>query len=327
MISSRETIVAQIPDGASAAQRTIAVIGDAWTLRVLRTVFRGQRRHGDFVRESGVSRAVLSDRLAKLVAHQVLVREAADGKHPEYRLTERGLDLWSLFLAMWQWEIDWGTARDPAPWVPDLPRAQVSHTGCGHVMRPRLRCLTCQQLVLPFDTRAGGAPPDAAAALATLPQADAALPVALSGFRRARAVRVLAASPTADGQKLLRIIGDRWNSALVAAAFRGTRLFARFQEELQIGPAQLSDRLAELQALGILRARTYSGARQEYRLTRAGIDLFPMTLEMVRWGNRWLSEGAEQLAVRHLPCGQVLQARWHCDHCARELARETVRFE
>ena len=52
----------------SAAQRTIGVIGDAWTLRILRTVFRGKRRHGDFVREFGVSRAVLSDRLAKLVA-------------------------------------------------------------------------------------------------------------------------------------------------------------------------------------------------------------------------------------------------------------------
>jgi len=321
MISSREPIVAQLPEGASAAQRTIAVVGDAWTLRILRTVFRGQRRHGDFVREFGVSRAVLSDRLAKLVAHQVLVREAADGKHPEYRLTERGLDLWSLFLAMWQWEIDWGTARDPDTWPPDLPRAQVSHTVCGHTMRPRLRCLDCQQLVLPFDTRAEGA----AAAENTVP-APASLPAANPGFRRARAAAAQGGAPVARGQRLLRIIGDRWNGALVAAAFRGTRLFARFEEELQIGPAQLSDRLAELQALGVLRARAYAGARQEYRLTQAGIDLFPMTLELVRWGNQWLSDGADPLVVRHLPCGNLLRARWHCDHCALELARDTVQL-
>ena len=125
---------------ASAAQRTIAVVGDAWTLRILRSVFRGQRRYRDFVQGFGVSRAVLTDRLAKLVAHEVLWRDTAGGGHPEYRLTERGLDLWSLFLAMWLWEIDWGTAQDPDTWAPDLPRLQLAHTVCGHSMRPQLRC-------------------------------------------------------------------------------------------------------------------------------------------------------------------------------------------
>ena len=132
-----------------AAQQTIAVIGDAWTLRILRSVFRGKRRHGDFVSAFGVSRAVLSDRLGKLVAHQVLERVVQQGRHPEYRLTPRGLDLWSLFLAMWQWEMDWGSAQDPDTWAPDLPRARLSHTGCGHAMRPVLRCMACQAPVLP----------------------------------------------------------------------------------------------------------------------------------------------------------------------------------
>ena len=59
-----------------AAQRTIAVLGDVWTLRILRTIFRGKRRHGDFVAEFGVSRAVLNDRLGKLVEQGVLVRHA-----------------------------------------------------------------------------------------------------------------------------------------------------------------------------------------------------------------------------------------------------------
>jgi DNA-binding HxlR family transcriptional regulator len=294
------------------------VIGDAWTLRILRTVFRGKRRHSDFVKEFSVSRAVLSDRLAKLVAHGVLVREVAAGSHPEYRLTERGLDLWSLFLAMWQWETEWGVALDPDSWAPDLPRLQAVHTGCGHTMRPQLRCLACRHLVLPFDTRAEGNPAESARATAT---------PAGPGFRKQRSGPT-GDSPTAPRpQRLARIIGDRWNSAVVAAAFRGTRLFVRFQDELQIGPAQLSDRLAELQELGILRSRAYAGTRHEYRLTRAGLALFPITLEMVRWGNRWLTLGAnDQLAVRHLPCGHLLAARWHCEHCAQEIVRESVRF-
>jgi|JI10StandDraft_1071094.scaffolds.fasta_scaffold232890_2 DNA-binding HxlR family transcriptional regulator len=297
-----------------AAQRTIGVIGDAWTLRILRSVFRGKRRHGEFVSAFGVSRAVLSDRLTKLIAHQVLERVTQDGGHPEYRLTARGLDLWSLFLAMWQWEMDWGSAQDPDTWAPDLPRPLLSHVDCGHAMRPVLRCMACRVPVLPFDTRAEGGGGEAVVDLA-----------AASAFRKARTT---AGDDVAGARarRLTRIIGDRWNCTVVAAAFRGTRLFARFQEELQIGPTQLSDRLSELQELGILRAHAYAGTRQEYRLTQAGIALFPMTLELVRWGNRWLEVGDDPLTVRHLPCGEVLDARWHCGHCAGVLAREAVRF-
>jgi DNA-binding HxlR family transcriptional regulator len=299
----------------SAAQRVIAVIGDTWTLRILRTVFRGKRRYGDFVSEFGVSRAVLTDRLEKLVKHQVLERHSIDGRHPEYRLTERGLDLWSLFLGMWQWESDWGTARAPDTWAPDLPRSQVSHTDCDHAMQPQLRCHHCHGLIVPFETvlvpaeKGGPTGTDMAAS---------------SGFRRAR--NRTDGSRSSDSQRLVRVIGDRWNSAVVAAAFRGTRTFSGFEQELKIGPAQLSDRLAELQKIGILRARAYAGARHEYRLTGAAIALFPVILEMVHWGNRWLTPKSGHLRVRHLTCNHLLDARWHCSHCEQELTRESVRF-
>lgn len=300
--------------GTSAAQQTIAVVGDVWTLRILRTIFRHKRRYGDFVAEFGVSRAVLTDRLAKLVGHGVLVRHVVDGGHPEYRLTDSGMDLWPLFLAMWLWETDWGTARDPDTWAPDVPRSQVLHTGCQHAMRPQLRCVGCQQEVLPFDTE----PVPAAGATAS---ADATS--ASSGFRRARKD---AAVPGAAGQKLVRVVGDRWNSAVVAAAFSGVRQFSGFEQALGIGPAQLSERLAELQQIGILRLRSIPGARPEYRLTRAGAALFPMILEMLRWGSTWLWLRPTPFTVRHKPCGQTLVARWHCSHCQQELQRETLRF-
>ncbi len=299
----------------TAAQRSIAVVGDAWTLRILRSVFRGRRRHGEFVAELGVSRAVLSDRLSKLLAHGVLERSVQNGRHPEYRLTARGLDLWSLFLAMWQWEMDWGTGREPDTWAPEVPRSTVSHTVCGHAMRPSLRCMACRLPVVPFETRAEGCAGDGALDEAGL--ATSAFRKAGSGARGA---------PGQEPRRLSRIIGDRWNCAVMAAAFRGTRLFVRFQQELQIGPAQLSDRLCELQELGILRPRAYAGTRQEYRLTQAGIALFPITLELVRWGKRWLTRGDDPVTVFHLPCGQCLDARWHCGHCEEPLAREAVRF-
>lgn len=308
----------QMQAGVSAARRTIAVLGDVWTLRILRTIYRGKRRYRDFVAELGVSRAVLTDRLGKLVDNGVLLRHAPDGGHPQYRLSESGLDLWSLFLAIWLWEHDWGAAKDPDTWAPDLPRSAVLHVGCGQVMRPQLRCMHCQVALIPQQT----APMPAA-----LPLAGAAPPMAApnamteSAFRRARAGATAVKSP-----RLYRVIGDRWNSAVVGAAFQGTRTFARFQSELSIGPAQLSERLLELQQLGILRSDVYAGTRHAYRLTEAGLALFPITLELMRWGNRWLLPPEQAVRLRHLPCGQPLDARWYCGHCQQVTTRETIRF-
>jgi DNA-binding HxlR family transcriptional regulator len=303
----------------SAAQRTIAVVGDEWTLRILRSVFRGKRRFGNFLEDFGVSRAVLSNRLAKLVKDGVLLRDVSGGGHPEYRLTERGLDLWSLFLAMWLWEIDWGTAQDPDTWAPDVPRLQLTHTSCGQTMRPELHCHHCDGLVSPFETQA--------VSVQVLASQDGSIPtLAASLFRRARQVSSTGTDPARPSQRLVRMVGDRWNSAVVAAAFRGTRLFSQFQKELRIGPAQLSDRLSELQQLGIFQARTYDGTRHEYRLTKAGIALYPLTLEMVRWGNRWMSTTEEHLRIKHLTCQHELAAIWHCGGCGQALERTSVHF-
>lgn len=319
----------------SAAERSIAVIGDAWTLRVLRTIFRGKRRYGDFIKELGMSRAVLTDRLNKLVAHDVLLRDTREGGHPAYRLTERGLDLWPLFLAMWVWESDWGTGQDQDTWAPDVPRRQVVHTACGHTMQPQFKCRHCLQVVVPFETVA------ATAESSVIPQSmviglrseeaknlqDAfAAPLSISSAFRRNRQDAMHSTSTLQAHRLVRVIGDRWNSAVVAAAFRAVRTFSGFEHSLGIGPAQLTMRLAELQKLGILRSRAYAGARPEYRLTQAGIALYPVTMELVRWGNRWYWPGTPTFSILHLLCQHTLEARWHCGHCEAELMRETVRF-
>lgn len=313
----------QVQAGASAARRTIAVLGDIWTLRILRTIFRGKRRYGDFVTVLGVSRAVLTDRLGKLMENGVLLRHAPDGGHPQYRLSESGLDLWSLFLAIWLWEHDWGAAKDPLTWAPDLPRATMLHVDCGQVMRPQLRCMHCQVALIPQQTAMlpASSPP------ADVPRPVAALqPATASAFRRARAASRASTGAGSNSPRLVRVIGDRWNSAVVGAAFRGTRTFSRFERELEIGPAQLSERLVELQELGILRADVYAGTRHEYRLTHAGLALFPITFELMRWGNQWLLPPEQALRLRHLPCGEPLDARWHCGHCQQVLTRQAIRF-
>jgi DNA-binding HxlR family transcriptional regulator len=88
--------------------RSLDEIGDWWTLLIVRDAFHGARRFGEFQRGLGLARNVLSARLRKMVADGVLeMRPAADGgAHSEYHLTEKGLGLRVILVALRQWGED-----------------------------------------------------------------------------------------------------------------------------------------------------------------------------------------------------------------------------
>jgi len=85
--------------------RSVSVVGDRWSLLIVRDAFDGIRRFGDFQRNLGVARNILSDRLQKLVAAEVLeMRAASDGTaYQEYVLTAKGESLFPVVVAMRQW--------------------------------------------------------------------------------------------------------------------------------------------------------------------------------------------------------------------------------
>jgi DNA-binding HxlR family transcriptional regulator len=82
--------------------QTLSAVGEHWTLLIIRDVFFGLRRFDQFQKNLGIARNMLSDRLKKLVAAGVLEKSVGDG-HPEYRLTEKGLALQPILVAMTQW--------------------------------------------------------------------------------------------------------------------------------------------------------------------------------------------------------------------------------
>ena len=98
---------------------TLAVVGEKWSLLVLREAFFGVRRFADFQRVLGAPKAVLSDRLATLVAQGVLTRVPyqAEGERQrhEYRLTAKGLDLYPTLVALMQWGDRYLCGESPAP--------------------------------------------------------------------------------------------------------------------------------------------------------------------------------------------------------------------
>ncbi|WP_435972497.1 winged helix-turn-helix transcriptional regulator [Streptomyces sp. Qhu_M48] len=126
-------------------RRTLDLVGEKWTLLILRDAFNGVRRYDDFRRHLGLSEAVLADRLRKLVTAGVLraepYREPGARTRSEYRLTPKGLDLWPVLLALKQW-------GDTHTGDPDGPVLDIRHTDCGAPVRVAVLCEGDEQATL-----------------------------------------------------------------------------------------------------------------------------------------------------------------------------------
>lgn len=120
--------------------RTLAVIGERWTMLILREAFMGRRRFDDFRCNIGIARNILATRLRALVKDGVLERSRADDEHArvEYRLTKKGMELYPVMVAMLKWGDAWlWPARDEGPPL------QLVHRGCGAKAMPTLVCPRC----------------------------------------------------------------------------------------------------------------------------------------------------------------------------------------
>jgi DNA-binding HxlR family transcriptional regulator len=117
--------------------RTLGVVGEKWTLLVLREAFYGVRRFDEFHTALGCARNLLAARLKTLVAHDILERvgytdERGRGRH-EYRLTDKGRDLFPAVVALMQWGDKW-TADEGGPAV------RLFHRDCGEPVTVELAC-------------------------------------------------------------------------------------------------------------------------------------------------------------------------------------------
>jgi DNA-binding HxlR family transcriptional regulator len=122
--------------------RTLEVIGEWWTLLILRDAFFGVRRFDDFQRDLGIARNILTDRLNTLVDHGILER-CRYQEHPardEYHLTEKGLDLHPVLLSLLGWGDRWTAGAEGPPLL-------LEHENCGREVMPIMVCPHCREQV------------------------------------------------------------------------------------------------------------------------------------------------------------------------------------
>jgi DNA-binding HxlR family transcriptional regulator len=129
--------------------------------------------------------------------------------------------------------------------------------------------------------------------------------------------------------RALELVGDRWTILVIREAFLGTRRFDDYQRNLGCARNVLADRLNRLVDSGILRKVPYQARppRYEYRLGRKGVDLWPATMALMKWGDRHLAPDGPPTLVLHKGCGGELDARLHCDRCGAELGPSDVYAE
>src|SRR6202000_3359524 len=130
------------PDQPCSLAKSLEVIGERWSLLIIRDVMNGNRRFSGIQSSLGIARNVLSARLQRLLDENILERRAYQESPPryEYFLTEKGLDLWPALLAL----MHWGDRHTPGPEGPPL---RVVHKGCGGEVSDRGICESCGEIL------------------------------------------------------------------------------------------------------------------------------------------------------------------------------------
>lgn len=124
------------------------------------------------------------------------------------------------------------------------------------------------------------------------------------------------------------VIGDRWTLLILRECFLRTRRFEGFQSALGITRHLLAERLKKLVRMGVLRRIPYqeSPRRHEYILTQKGLELYPIMMALVHWGDtHMLDERGRPLLHEHKKCGKLFDPVMVCSECGEPLlAREVV---
>ncbi len=127
--------------------------------------------------------------------------------------------------------------------------------------------------------------------------------------------------------RALEVIGERWTLLILRDVFLGVRRFEDFQADLGVARNVLSARLGRLVDEGIIEKRRYQEhpTRYEYRLTEKGIDLWPVLISLVKWGDKYAAQDGPPRIIEHRDCGGQVNDHLNCDRCGQPLtARDVV---
>lgn len=297
----------------SQVARGMAVIGDRWSFMIIRDIYLGVRQFEEFRRRNDMARGTLAARLKALVEHEILYRHPyqTSPTRYEYRLTEKGLDMYPILLTSWEWETKWGSGHLLPP--------VLTHESCGRDMHPKLRCSHCQVGVTPREVRFS--PGNYTRTAKKIPPRYQ---------RRSKSKQESLDRPGEKAFTILDVVGDRWTSLVVAAAFFGLQRYDDIAASIGIATNILADRLKLLVKMGVLDRVPYQDkpVRYEYHLSEMGRDLYSHTVTIHEWASRWLiGDDESPLNLEHIPCGMPFVSEVVCSECEQPLKPSAVTYD
>jgi DNA-binding HxlR family transcriptional regulator len=129
------TLPRKYTDQACSLSRALEIVGERWTLLIVRDAFFGVRRFTDFAVHLNIPRAVLTGRLNALVDDGIMARALAESGREEYELTDKGLGLWPVVRSL----LAWGDEN----YAPRGPRRLMYHAACDTLLESEGRCPHC----------------------------------------------------------------------------------------------------------------------------------------------------------------------------------------
>ena len=127
--------------------RALEIVGERWTLLIVRDAFYGVRRFSDFRDHLGIPRAVLTDRLNLLVEQGILERSVGASGRDEYALAPKGQRLWPAMWSLMSWGNDFYQGGRPG--------RPFTHNGCGGLLGADGVCAECHTIPAPSELAAG----------------------------------------------------------------------------------------------------------------------------------------------------------------------------
>ncbi|WP_375290968.1 winged helix-turn-helix transcriptional regulator [Qipengyuania sp.] len=288
--------------------RSLEVVGDTPTLLVIEASWLGERRFDGFRQRTGLLKALLSDRLKKLVAAGLFEKRQYCDAPPrfEYVMTTKGRDLYWTSLMMLRWETGWAKSGNIT--------VELTHKTCGHRFVADPACGSCGETISAFevDWREG-------------PGVGLMAP----SYSRRRQQRHSPETATSLMNESAQLMGDRWASLIMRSIFTNLYRFDEIRQDTAIATNILSERLKWLELIGVIRQRTdpASPSTTQYRVTRKGVEYYPVLLMLMIWGDRYYAspEGAPVLLF-HKNCGGPLNPKVVCSHCREPIVSTDVEY-
>ncbi|WP_439100840.1 winged helix-turn-helix transcriptional regulator [Congregibacter sp.] len=125
----------------------VRIVGDRWSTLILRSMFVGIHQFQGILEDSAMATNILSERLSELCEKAVIYAESVPGdtRKIEYKLTEKGRDIYPIILALLEWGDKWLPAAEGPPLL-------LTHTLCGRPLEIEMACSACDKKVQPHDT-------------------------------------------------------------------------------------------------------------------------------------------------------------------------------